>query len=189
MGRWRREWDSNPRCRYKRHTRFPVVLLQPTRTSLRMIKTPQHGCRERLPRIRRLSSSENWRRGWDSNPRSRVNGIPLFESGAFSHSATSPHPDLVQHRVGIGLHTAFDCGCQWPNSASVSITHCLPHCRLIASFPAGTEAGPTFSACDNRDVDDLRRAGLCPGRHEPFLVPYLLILVEPRQWRYAINVN
>ncbi len=26
---WRRERDSNPRCRYKRHTRFPVVLLQP----------------------------------------------------------------------------------------------------------------------------------------------------------------
>ena len=35
-GKWRRERDSNPRCRYKRHTRFPVVLLQPTRTSLRM---------------------------------------------------------------------------------------------------------------------------------------------------------
>jgi hypothetical protein len=34
--RWRRERDSNPRCRYKRHTRFPVVLLQPARTSLRM---------------------------------------------------------------------------------------------------------------------------------------------------------
>ena len=31
-----------------------------------------------------------WRRGWDSNPRSR-NEIPLFESGAFNHSATSPH--------------------------------------------------------------------------------------------------
>ena len=27
--KWRRERDSNPRCRYKRHTRFPVVLLQP----------------------------------------------------------------------------------------------------------------------------------------------------------------
>ena len=31
-----------------------------------------------------------WRRGWDLNPRSRK-GIPLFESGAFVHSATSPH--------------------------------------------------------------------------------------------------
>ena len=91
--RWRRERDSNPRCRYKRHTRFPVVLLQPTRTSLRMVETCQHRCWERLPRIFLIKNPENWRRGWDSNPRSRVNGIPLFESGAFSHSATSPHPD------------------------------------------------------------------------------------------------
>ena len=30
-----------------------------------------------------------WRRGWDSNPR-LLSGEPLFESGAFSHSATSP---------------------------------------------------------------------------------------------------
>jgi hypothetical protein len=36
---WRRERDSNPRCRYKRHTRFPVVLLQPARTSLRIKQT------------------------------------------------------------------------------------------------------------------------------------------------------
>ncbi len=32
---WRRERDSNPRCRFWQHTRFPVVLLQPARTSLR----------------------------------------------------------------------------------------------------------------------------------------------------------
>ena len=38
-GKWRRERDSNPRCRYKRHTRFPVVLLRPARTSLRFWKT------------------------------------------------------------------------------------------------------------------------------------------------------
>ena len=30
-----------------------------------------------------------WRRGWDSNPR-LLSGEPLFESGAFNHSATSP---------------------------------------------------------------------------------------------------
>ena len=33
----------------------------------------------------------NWRRGWDSNPRS-VKRRPLFESGAMDHSATSPGP-------------------------------------------------------------------------------------------------
>jgi hypothetical protein len=30
-----------------------------------------------------------WRRGWDLNPR-LLSGEPLFESGALSHSATSP---------------------------------------------------------------------------------------------------
>ena len=33
--KWRRERDSNPRYRFWQHTRFPVVLLQPARTSLR----------------------------------------------------------------------------------------------------------------------------------------------------------
>ncbi len=32
---------------------------------------------------------QNWRRGWDLNPR-LLSGEPLFESGALSHSATSP---------------------------------------------------------------------------------------------------
>ena len=31
-----------------------------------------------------------WRRGRDSNPRSRLPEIPVFETGAFNHSATSP---------------------------------------------------------------------------------------------------
>ncbi len=33
---WRRERDSNPRYTFWAYTRFPVVLLQPARTSLRM---------------------------------------------------------------------------------------------------------------------------------------------------------
>ena len=36
-----------------------------------------------------------WRRGRDSNPRSRLPEIPVFEAGAFNHSAPSPrHFDL-----------------------------------------------------------------------------------------------
>ena len=47
--KWRRERDSNPRCRFKQHTRFPVVLLQPARTSLRIVcsrhtQPPQTPC-------------------------------------------------------------------------------------------------------------------------------------------------
>ncbi len=34
--KWRREWDSNPRFRGYRNTRFPVVPLRPTRASLRI---------------------------------------------------------------------------------------------------------------------------------------------------------
>jgi hypothetical protein len=32
----------------------------------------------------------HWRRGWDSNPRSRLLRIAVFETAAFNHSATSP---------------------------------------------------------------------------------------------------
>ena len=54
---WRRERDSNPRYAFWAYTRFPVVLLQPARTSLRIIHY--------------TSTLRFWRRGWDSNPRSR----------------------------------------------------------------------------------------------------------------------
>ena len=37
-----------------------------------------------------LVSIFEWRRGRDSNPRSRLPEIPVFETGAFNHSATSP---------------------------------------------------------------------------------------------------
>ncbi len=37
-----------------------------------------------------LKQLNKWRRGWDSNPRSRASGTPVFETDAFSHSATSP---------------------------------------------------------------------------------------------------
>ena len=36
---------------------------------------------------RRIS---NWRRGWDSNPRNRVNGSTVFKTAALNHSATPP---------------------------------------------------------------------------------------------------
>ena len=39
---------------------------------------------------RRKAWIEEWRRGRDSNPRSRLPEIPVFETGAFNHSATSP---------------------------------------------------------------------------------------------------
>src|ERR1700730_6068138 len=36
-----------------------------------------------------LSEFKEWRRGWDSNPRWLLT-TPLFESGTFNHSDTSP---------------------------------------------------------------------------------------------------
>jgi hypothetical protein len=41
------------------------------------------------------------RRGWDSNPR-RLDTSPLFESGTFNHSDTSPGGSIP-----ITLHAAF----------------------------------------------------------------------------------
>jgi hypothetical protein len=41
-------------------------------------------------RPRLIQYSVKWRRGWDSNPRYRVNGTPVFETGQFNHSCTSP---------------------------------------------------------------------------------------------------
>jgi hypothetical protein len=94
--KWRRERDSNPRCRYKRHTRFPVVLLQPTRTSLRMRvrqKRLNHGGFTRAPVLAERVGFE---------PTIPVLArIPLFESGAFSHSATSPIRMPTGRRVGL----------------------------------------------------------------------------------------
>ena len=89
---WRRERDSNPRHRFWQRTRFPVVLLQPARTSLRKKEN------------KNLKITGSWRRGWDSNPRSRLRGIPLFESGAFSHSATSP---LLIVKVNTTLYADY----------------------------------------------------------------------------------
>ncbi len=40
--------------------------------------------------LSRRACVELWRRGRDSNPRSRLPEIPVFETGAFVHSATSP---------------------------------------------------------------------------------------------------
>ena len=42
------------------------------------------------PTLVHSGESQNWRRGRDSNPRSGVNRTPLFESGTFDHSDTSP---------------------------------------------------------------------------------------------------
>ena len=82
---WRRERDSNPRCPF-RHTRFPGVYLQPLGHLSADAPLESYGSHANC----RLHWSILWRRGWDSNPRFRVHGIPLFESGAFNLSATSP---------------------------------------------------------------------------------------------------
>ena len=40
--------------------------------------------------------SDDWRKGWDSNPRGSVNPLPVFKTGALNHSATLPricHPE------------------------------------------------------------------------------------------------
>ena len=39
-----------------------------------------------------------WRRGGDSNPRYGINRMPVFETGAFNHSATSP---IASEGIGI----------------------------------------------------------------------------------------
>ena len=80
---WRRERDSNPRCRYKRHTRFPVVLLQPTRTSLRIGQTKPNRAGAEPPS--NAEANRSWRRGWDSNPRSR-----FWQDTAFRERGLQP---------------------------------------------------------------------------------------------------
>ncbi len=56
-------------------TRFPVARTRPGYAT--------------LPGVGVDHSGPMWRRGWDSNPR-RLNTSPLFESGTFNHSDTSP---------------------------------------------------------------------------------------------------
>ena len=34
---------------------------------------------------------ENWRNGWDSNPRGSANPLAVFKTAAFNHSATLPN--------------------------------------------------------------------------------------------------
>ncbi len=41
------------------------------------------------------SLGEDWRRGWDLNPRYQFPGIAAFEAAAFNHSATSPNSFLI----------------------------------------------------------------------------------------------
>src|SRR5215213_3925083 len=46
-------------------------------------------------RLRAIADSPRRRRGWDSNPR-RLITSPLFESGTFNHSDTSPTHEVYQ---------------------------------------------------------------------------------------------
>jgi hypothetical protein len=46
------------------------------------------------PRFKNL-----WRRGWDSNPRSHVSGTPVFETGSFNRSDTSPKSCLQIYSI------------------------------------------------------------------------------------------
>lgn len=57
--KWRSEWDSNPRASFNPATRFPVVLLRPTRTSLleREIVTSAPDKRQSATRLIQQSES------------------------------------------------------------------------------------------------------------------------------------
>ncbi len=84
--RWRRGQDSNLRwvCA---HTRFPGVPVKP----LRHLSAAASCLRSsRSVSVGGHAWNDEWRRGRDSNPRSRLPEIPVFETGAFNHSATSP---------------------------------------------------------------------------------------------------
>jgi hypothetical protein len=55
-----------------------------------------HRCFSSLPTDRLTDwPTRCWRRGWDSNPR-RLITSPLFESGTFNHSDTSPTCEVYQ---------------------------------------------------------------------------------------------
>ncbi len=53
-------------------------------------KTPPNLCHLIVQILSGLILVDAWRRGWDSNPRYLLQGTPLFESGTFNHSVTSP---------------------------------------------------------------------------------------------------
>ena len=115
---WRRERDSNPRCRYKRHTRFPVVLLQPARTSLRICKTKFNFAGAGLIRYLVDTGDDlpgslkkpHWRRGWDSNPRI---GCPItgFRDRLLQPTRTPLLPTLRDQHKKISI-SFFLSACQ-----------------------------------------------------------------------------
>ena len=61
-----------------------------------------------------VHGSVTWRKGWDSNPRSRKSRTPDFESGAFNHSATLPLVRCPQHRALTPLRLRQLRHCAWP---------------------------------------------------------------------------
>ncbi len=83
---WRRGRDSNPRYRC-RHTRFPGVPIKPLSHLSAEIPDAIHyrPCRNTIRCKKRERVAE--RAGFEPAVRCRT---PLFESGALSHSATSP---------------------------------------------------------------------------------------------------
>ena len=91
-----------------------------------------------------LESSENlnWRRGWDSNPRTPVKMLLEFQSSAFDRSATSPRPAPRPSRQG------FITPRPAPNGGAHNTTLGPPRqtdrtkCR-IQSFGAGRGCGTT----------------------------------------------
>src|SRR5438105_9209975 len=91
--RWRREWDSNPRYALT-YTRFPSVRLKPLGhlSVQRTLDVPRvkisTRCRRRLgqPTPRRVAAGGE---GGIRTPDTRE-GITVFETAAFNHSATSP---------------------------------------------------------------------------------------------------
>ena len=96
---WRRGRDSNPRYGYP-YTRFPSVLFRPLRHLSAAPRSPTLYLRGRPRSVQRTSQ---WRRGWDSNPRTPARGSTVFETVPFDHSGTSPHREGESTRGFVTL--------------------------------------------------------------------------------------
>src|SRR6185369_371125 len=91
---------------------------------------------EELPRATR---SGGWRRGRDSNPRSSVNPIPVFETGPFSRSGTSPDLDPCSDRRRGRAATRFGARRTTPRAARG--TPVPPSLRRRGDFGQGSATG------------------------------------------------
>ncbi len=77
------------------------------------------------------------RREWDSNPRTQFLELPLFESGAFNHSAISPlRARCMIHNAGYRKRTnpALQC----PNFTQIhfcgNASYCMPALSIVTNI-------------------------------------------------------